>query len=69
MVDLSIEEGKKLGNKHVQGCGELFLTRDKDALAAQAKDLKEFFMTIVHGSIQVLSALSKAKHLKLVART
>ena len=39
-VNLSIEEGEKLGNKHVQGYGELFLTRGKDALAALAPYLK-----------------------------
>ena len=58
-MDLSIEEGKKLGNKHVQGYGELFLTRVKDALAAQAGGLEKFLMTSVHGSIRILSAFPK----------
>ena len=43
-VNLSIEEGEKLGNKHVQRYGELVLTRGKGALAALARDLKEFFI-------------------------
>ena len=49
----SIEEGDKLGNKHVQGYGELFLTRGKDALAALATDLKEFIMISVNDSIEI----------------
>ena len=50
---LSIEEGKKLGNRHVQGYGETFLTRGKGALAALATDLMEFIMTPVHDSIKI----------------
>ena len=46
-VNLSIEEGEKLGNKHVQGYGELFLTRGKDALAALATDLKGSIMICI----------------------
>ena len=52
-VNLSIEEGEKLGNKHVQGYGELFLTRGKDALAALATDLKESIVISVHDSIKI----------------
>ena len=43
-VNLSIEEGEKLGNKPVERYGELVLTRGKGALAALARDLKEFFI-------------------------
>ena len=52
-MNLSIEEGEKLGNKHVQGYGELYLTRGKDALAALATDLKEFIMIPVHECIKI----------------
>ena len=54
-MNLFIEEGEKLGNKHVQGYGEPFLTRGKckDALAALARDLKEFLMISVHDSTKI----------------
>lgn len=52
-VNVSIEEGEKEGNKHVQGYGELFLTRGKEALAALAKALKEHLMISVQDSIKI----------------